>query len=223
MNAPPPRNTDRDAVQAAAFTKPPLYVYDYTVLGFSNRFVWKCPTKHILEFYNQHISANHLDVGVGSGYFLDKCTFPVPEPEITLLDLSQDSLEITARRIARYRPKTCIANVLEDLPLAPASFDSIGLNYVLHCVPGTMASKAIVFTRLHSLLTPRGKIFGTTILGQEVPIGLLARRFLQVYNRTGIFNNAHDSKTALEQILKTTFSNYTFHTVGSVAFFVGQR
>jgi hypothetical protein len=85
-----------------------------------------------------------------------------------------------------------------------------------------MASKEIVFTNLKSLLQPDGRIFGTTILGQEVLIGLLARRFLQVYNRTGIFSNAYDSRTELERILKTNFSSYTLYTVGCVAFFAGQ-
>src|SRR5690349_6089062 len=114
MNTPSPERTDRKAaLQAAAFTKPPLSVYDYAVLGFSNRFVWKCPTKHILAFYNAHISAPHLDIGVGTGYFLDKCTFPTPDPDVTLVDLSPHSLDLAAKRIARYHPKTCIANVLE--------------------------------------------------------------------------------------------------------------
>jgi SAM-dependent methyltransferase len=222
MNTPSPLKTDRDGLQAAAFTKPPLLVYDYTVLGFSNKFVWKCPTKQILAFYNTHISTNHLDIGVGTGYFLDKCTFPSDHPEITLVDVSQDALEITANRIARYHPKICVADVLGPLPLSPASFDSIGINYVLHCLVGTMASKEIVFAHLKLLLKPGGTIFGTTILGKDVPIGMLARRFLRAYNRTEIFNNDDDGIMELEQILKTHFSSYTLHTVGCVAFFAGK-
>ena len=222
MNTPSSQKTDRTAAQVAAFTKPPLSVYDYTVLGFSNRFVWKCPTKHILEFYNTHVSANHLDIGVGTGYFLDKCTFPSHDPEITLVDLSPDSLEIAAKRIARYHPKVYIADVLEPLVLSPASFNSIGINYVFHCLPGIIASKGIVFAHLKPLLKPGGVIFGTTILGKEVPVGVLAKKFLQVYNRTGIFNNARDSRTDFEHILKTNFPYYTLHTIGCVAFFAGQ-
>lgn len=223
MNTPSSKKTDRNAaVQAAAFTKPPLSVYDYTVLGFSNRFVWKCPTKHILEFYNTHVSVSHLDIGVGTGYFLDKCTFPTRNPDITLVDLSSDSLEIAAKRIARYHPKTYIADILESPPISPTNFDSIGINYVLHCLPGGMARKRTVFAYLKTLLKPGGVIFGTTILGEGVPIGILAKKFLQIYNRTGIFNNVHDSRTDLEHILKTTFPQYTLHTRGCVAFFAGQ-
>jgi len=48
--------------------QPLLSGYDLWVLGFSNTFVWRCPTRLLLEFYNEHISGNHLDVGVGTGY-----------------------------------------------------------------------------------------------------------------------------------------------------------
>lgn len=56
------------AAGAAVYSKPLLSGYDLWVLGFSNTFVWRCPTRLLLEFYNEHISGNHLDVGVGTGY-----------------------------------------------------------------------------------------------------------------------------------------------------------
>lgn len=178
--------------------------------------------RNIFWSFTTHVSANHLDIGVGTGYFLDKCTFPTPAPEITLVDLSPDSLEIAANRIARYHPKIYIADVLEPLVLSSANFNSIGINYVFHCLPGIITSKGTVFTHLKSLLKPEGVIFGATILGKEVPLGVLAKKFLQVYNRTGIFNNAQDSRTDLEHMLKTNFPHYTLHIIGCVAFFAGQ-
>ena len=84
-----------------------------------------------------------------------------------------------------------------------------------------MVDKEIVFTHLKHLLMSGGVIFGTTILGNDVSIGVLAKRFLEIYNRTGIFNNAHDSRANLEHILKTTFPRYTLHIRGCVAFFAG--
>lgn len=57
---------------AAAYTRTSLAVYDLFVLGFSNSFAWKCPSRVILEFNNRHVSDRHLDVGIGTGYFLAK-------------------------------------------------------------------------------------------------------------------------------------------------------
>ena len=54
----------------AVYSPRVLRTYDLFVLGLSNRLIWKCPTKKLLAFYNEHVSGNHLDVGVGTGYFL---------------------------------------------------------------------------------------------------------------------------------------------------------
>ena len=80
--------TNDAAPGAAIYSKFILEIYDLFVLGLSNTFFWQCPTKLILEFYNQHISDQHLDVGVGSGYFLDNCKFLNPNSRITLVDLN---------------------------------------------------------------------------------------------------------------------------------------
>jgi len=83
----------------AVYTKQTLAVYDFVVLGISNRFLWKCPTRRLEEHYNKHVTANHLDVGVGTGYFLDRCRFPSPTPRIALMDLNTDSLEFASQRM----------------------------------------------------------------------------------------------------------------------------
>jgi len=216
-------NRDTAVPSAAVYSKPVLSVYDLFVLGFSNRFAWKCPSQRILDFYNEHVSAEHLDVGVGTGYFLDKCRFPSPTPAITLADLNPNSLQRTAKRLRRYNPVTCVANVLEPLPIEPASFDSVGLNYLLHCLPGDMRSKAIVFRNLRPLLRPGGVVFGTTILGQGVPQNALARTLMRLYNARGIFGNAGDIRSDLETILQESFRDGSVRVVGCVAFFVGRR
>ena len=79
-----------------------LKVYDAFVLGFSNRFLWRCPTHFLESMYTRNVSGKHVDVGVGTGYFLDKVRWPVANPQILLVDLSPNSLEAAARRIARY-------------------------------------------------------------------------------------------------------------------------
>jgi hypothetical protein len=217
------KNTSLDtAAGAAIYSRPVLSVYDFFVLGFSNMFVWRCPSRLILAFYNEHISDNHLDVGVGTGFFLDRCQFPVPHPRLTLVDLNPNSLQVTAQRLQRYQPETYIADVLEPLPFKAAQFDSLALNYVLHCLPGTLRSKGVVFGSLKPWLNKDGVIFGTTILGAGVKKNFLAKRLMRAYNSKKIFGNTYDHAADLEKGLQENFRDYTLHVVGCVAFFVGR-
>ena len=53
-----------------AYTRRSLAFYDWWALGVCNKLIWKCPTEEILEMYQQHLSDYHLEVCVGTGYFL---------------------------------------------------------------------------------------------------------------------------------------------------------
>jgi ubiquinone/menaquinone biosynthesis C-methylase UbiE len=207
---------------AAIYSKRILSVYDLGVIRLSNQFAWRCPAHLILDFYNENISANHLDVGVGTGYFLDKCRFPSSAPRIALLDLNPNSLNMTAKRLHRYQPTTCLANVLEPIQLNEPKFDSIALNYLLHCLPGKMQNKQPVFEYLKPYLNPGGVVFGTTILGLGIRPNYLAGRLMALYNAKGIFSNREDSLVDLEAILKRNFREYMTKVVGCVAFFRGR-
>ena len=206
----------------AVYTKLTLAIYDLWVLGISNRFIWKCPSSHLLELYNQHISGNHLDLGVGTGFFLDRCTFPTSNPRLFLMDLNPNSLEVTSRRVARYHPKTYRRNVLEPIQFNEEGFDSVGLNYLLHCLPGTMLTKAFVFEQVKLLLNPGGVVFGSTLLTRGVERGFLAQRLMDVYNKKGIFTNQDDNLEDLKKILKQNFSEISVKTIGCAALFWGR-
>lgn len=213
------------AIQKAAsiYSKLTLSIYDILVLGFSNTLLWQCPTQLLLDHYNKHISLNHLDVGVGTGYFLDKCQFPrsLHNPNIHLLDLNPNSLEVTAKRINRYHPTIYEANILEPLALKLPKFDSIAINYLLHCVPGNLQTKEIVFKNLIPLLNEHGSIFGSTILGKNTKPNFFATKIMNFYNTKGIFNNLNDDYAGLEKILQKNFKTYSIKLVGCVAVFHG--
>ncbi|MGD9854539.1 MAG: class I SAM-dependent methyltransferase [Planctomycetaceae bacterium] len=203
----------------AVYSPRTLKLYDWLVLGFSNRFAWRCPTRELREMYDRHVTANHLEVGVGTGYFLDRCRFPVGNPRVVLMDLNEDCLQTAADRIRRYRPEMVRANVLEPVDYSGGPFDSIGVNYVLHCLPGTMAEKAVVFDHLGRLLSPGGVLFGSTLLGEGVQHNLLARRLMAVYNRRGIFCNTADTLDGLRTALQTWFGEWDVRVVGCAALF----
>lgn len=50
----------------AVYTRRTLSFYDRFVHGIANCLIWKCPTDELLDLYREHISTNHLEVGVGT-------------------------------------------------------------------------------------------------------------------------------------------------------------
>lgn len=207
-----------DAGQAV-YTPRVLALYDFLVHGVSNHFIWRCPTRQLVKFSNAHITGNHLDLGVGTGLLLDRATLPT-DSRIVLVDLNQNCLDATARRIARYQPTCYRRNVLEPLDLpGERPFDSAGLNYLLHCLPGTIATKAAVFDHVAEYLTPGGVLFGSTLLGDGVRHNAAARALMRRYNRQGIFSNTEDKLTDLECALKTRFDEWGVEVAGCAAMF----
>src|SRR4051812_30334105 len=99
------------------------------ILGFFCRVAWKCPAPRIVEHYDAHVSANHLDIGVGTGYFLDRCRFPSP-PRLALMDLNPTCLEVAAKQVERYEPEVYRANVLAPITTAAPKFDSVGMTFL---------------------------------------------------------------------------------------------
>ncbi len=217
-------NPSQDSVilAQAVYKRSVLSTYDLKV-GLSARFLWECSWQKILKFYNENISENHLDVGVGTGYFLDKCRFPVDKPRIALLDLNPNSLEFTSKRIQRYQPMTHLANVLDPIFLETNKFDSIGFNYVLHCLPGTISNKAVVFKNLKPLMNEGAILFGSTILGKDVKYNYLAKKVMDRYSRRGIFNNQQDNLSDLKDALYENFSTYSVQVIGCTALFTAQK
>ncbi len=207
------------AAGQAVYSRRALQLYDLIVLGLSNRLIWKCPTPRLLTHYERHVAANHLDVGVGTGYFLDRCRFPSTTPRIALLDLNPDTLDFTSRRIARYRPETYRHNVLLPLGIEIGRFDSVAINYLLHCLPGSIESKAVIFDHLKALMNPGAVLFGATLLSDGVALGSFARRLMAFYNRKGIFSNRFDSYGGLRQALERRFSAVSIQQVGCAALF----
>jgi hypothetical protein len=206
----------------AVYTKQVLSTYDSLVLGVSNALLWRCPTRRLVELYNKHVTANHLDVGVGTGYFLDNCRFPSPMPRVALMDLNQNALDFASKRIARYKPEAYRCNVLDPMQVEAPKFDSVALNYLLHCLPGTIESKAIVFDRLKALMNPKTVIFGATLLQRGVARNLCARRLMDIYNKRGIFSNHADHLDGLEKELRKRFKDVSIEVVGCAALFSGR-
>ncbi len=203
----------------AIYNRFTLSIYDWYVLGLSNRFVWRCPTDRLLGHYDRHVTDNHLDIGVGTGFFLDRCRFPSNTPRVALLDINPCSLARASQRIRRFTPEILWRNVSEPFEYRGRGFDSIGMNYLLHCLPGDMASKSSVFEYAKAVLNPGGKLFGATLLSGGVQRGRVAKRLMAVYNNRSIFGNSQDDLDGLQQALAEHFPSSGVEVVGCAALF----
>lgn len=196
-----------------------LSVYDKLVLGASCSWLWKCRAERMLDQYNTRVSDNHLDVGVGSGYFLDHCRFPSSSPRVVLMDLNESSLSFTAERIARYSPQVCRRNVLEDMSVNSEKFDSVGMNLLLHCVPGSLEYKGRIFDHCKEVMNDGAVLFGATIINVGTTPNFFARKLIDFYNKKGIFSNKTDSQELLRKQLEQRFSNVAVEVHGCIAMF----
>jgi ubiquinone/menaquinone biosynthesis C-methylase UbiE len=203
----------------AIYNPATLALYDFVVLGISNRLIWRCPTHRILELYNQHVTGNHLDVGVGTGWYLDHCRFPSSDVRLGLMDLNRDSLRKAAGRLRRYRPEVYRADVLKPLQIDVKRFRSVSMTYLLHCLPGAINQKAVVFDHLTSVLGPGGVLFGATLLSSGVERTGPARALMRIYNSQGVFSNEEDSSDALRHELASRFKRVRLEVIGCAALF----
>ena len=194
-----------------------LKIYDPVILSFLAPVAWRCPSARLAEGYRRHLGNRHLDVGPGTGYFLERAGIP-DGSSVTLLDPNAHVLDHSSVRLRHLDVTTVEADVLKPLPVN-GPFESAALNGVLHCLPGPLSRKAAAVANTAAVLAPEGVLFGATILGRSGRHTRLARRMLEVNNRRGTFDNLGDTEEGLRRILEASFEHVELETVGSMAIF----
>ncbi|SPO01092.1 uncharacterized protein DNG_03839 [Cephalotrichum gorgonifer] len=163
-----------------------LSFYDVWVIGVSFTWAWNIPASTItLPFHRAHLSKNHLDIGVGTGYFpatvLSERAAAAGhidaqgdrlDQKVTLWDLSTKALAEAKSRIELAEPHATVEVIEADATSLPADFDtsrkfdSISAAMLLHCIPMPTEQKAKgVISTARRLLSPRGVFYGCTVLG----------------------------------------------------------
>lgn len=204
---------------ARAYTPFTLKLYDWWVLNISNRYAWRCPTKkYLLPHFIQNTGNHHLDIGVGTGYYL---RHTAKTCVISLADINDNSLLVAAKRAGNHRIRHMLQHdVFTTFPDEwHNQFDSVSIFYLLHCLPGSMLDKAGVIKNAAATLKEKGTLFGATILGNGVIHNTFGYRLMNIYNKKGIFSNHNDSGEHLRQILAANFHSVTIRTEGVVALF----
>ena len=213
-------DTEVKAKQAIKiYNKLSLRFYDVYVHSFVAPVVFKCQTSNIIDLYDRNISKNHMEAGVGTGYLLSRCNILEEISTLTIVDMNKACLDYSRKRLYKNNPKVVLANLLNQYQISDQLFDSIGLNYVLHCIPGDFSSKQMVFTHLKQHLSNKGVLFGSTVLSKGINQSWAARRLVKIYNLAGVFNNLHDDLSGLTQALRNNFSNVEIDLIGNIAVF----
>jgi SAM-dependent methyltransferase len=202
----------------AGYNTAMLAIYDVWVLKFMTKAVWKVPVAPGVDRYRQHMGHRHLDVGPGTGFFIEKAD-PPPDTEITVLDPNPTVLRHVAKRLEGRHPVTVEADVMKPLPV-DGPFDSAALSFVLHCLRGPEENKAVAVRNIADVLSPEGTLFGGTVLGLQGNHTRSARAFLRAANKQGGFDNLGDTAEGVRRILEMSFSSVDVDVVGSAAFFV---
>ncbi len=210
----------REGVMAgqAVYNRWTLAAYDVAVLRLTCNLVWRCPSAVMLDAYLRFVGRRHLEIGPGTGYFLDHAALP-RSTELTLLDLNPTVLHASRARLAHLRPRVVRADALQPLPVEPQGFDSVALNFVLHCLPGEWEDKGAALGHAASSLRPGGRVFGSTILARGVPVTRSAEALMRFYNSRNIFSNSTDDVAGLRRQLDAHFDAHRITIRGCVALF----
>ena len=198
-----------------------LKVYDPLIVETLAPRVWRCSPERVVAFYDRHVTANHADLGVATGYFLDRCDFHTPHPRLALIDLQPHCLRYAARVLSRYQPETYLRDALTPIVGIPGRrFDSIAIGGVLHCLAGDLKRKARVFDAIAPLAKGGTKVFGYTLLrdGVDSTLARLARALL---NRAGVVDNQNDTESDLRNALEARFAEVSIELSGCMALFSG--
>ena len=136
-----------------------------------------------------------------------------------MLDINRHCLERAGRRLARFKPELYQVNLLAPIKLGLAPFASVGLTYVLHCLPGRMSEKLVAIDHLRPLMRKGAVLFGATILGRGIAPNRAASALLDLYNAKGVFNNREDDLDSLSDGLRQRFDEVEIESEGCVALF----
>ena len=194
-----------------------LAIYDVWVLKFMADAVWKVPIQPVVTRYRRHLGRRHLDVGPGTGYFIEQAA-PSVDTEVTLLDPNPHVLKHASKRLEAWGPVAVEADVMKPLPIE-GGYDSAALSFVLHCLREPMSNKAAAIRNIADVLGPDGVLFGGTVLGIHEPHSRSARAFLWAANKQGGFDNREDTVEGLHGILDASFRDVEIERSGSTALF----
>lgn len=206
---------------AAPYSKYFLSIYDIWVIRLSNDYAWRCNRRHFVDLYNRNVGCRHLEVGPGSGWILANSDLRT-DIDLTLADLNRNSLDHSASRLD-VATTLIEQDVLQPFDESIQKFDSVSINYVLHCLPGDWTTKATALDNLVRVLNPGGVLFGSTVIGVDQRYTMFGKALMNAYNSIGAFGNRNDDLPGLRAALGRRFGHVEVNMVGNVALFAARE
>lgn len=199
-----------------------LTIYDWWVLGIVSTYAWACSVpQYTLPWFRSNVrKGQHLDIGVGTGYYLAQAD--LTGVQVSLADLNQDALDATKGRLVAEgkvkaeNTKSILHDITRPLPAFCPKFDSISLYYLLHCMPGPVPAKTAIFSHLKHSLTSDGVISGASILGKDVRHNLFGRLIMAFGNWNGMFDNRADNAADFDDALRQNFDEVETQVKGAI-------
>jgi hypothetical protein len=203
-----------------AYTRLGLHLYDPLIVNLVAPRVWGCDPDILVDHYRDHVTSNHADIGVGTGYFLDRCGFDSPNPRLALIDLQPNCLAYTARRLSRYRPFTYVRDVLRPIVgIDGGPFDSIAFGGIIQCLSGDLKQKSKVFDSIAPLAKAGTRVFGYTLVYDGVPDRVRRTLVHPLLNGLRVIDNKNDHFSDLILELKARFIDCKVELIGCMAVF----
>ncbi len=202
---------------AAPYRGVNLRLYDLFVLHFTSPRAWGCTAEELSQMYRRHLSHDHAEVGVGSGYFLSNHV-RADWTQLSLIDPNPAALQYVARRLTTPAVNSHVGDILDATTLPHQRYKSVGANYVLHCLDASGNSKKTAIANLARLTADDGTLFGATVLG-DAEHNRLGRALMRICNATGTFNNTTDNEASLREHLSARFHTVHIERRRTVAMF----
>jgi SAM-dependent methyltransferase len=196
-----------------------LNVYDLMAVRIFQPYVWGCPMKVFHQLYDRNMGGRHLELGVGTGLFVDRPRAAWQGAELTLVDLNQNCLDRATRRLRPRPVRARLGDIMQPMPDLAGRFDSVALNLVMHTIPGGWAAKGPAFRTAVDCLRPGGRLFGSTVLDRGVPLPWYRRRLMRYQHRQGNFQNQGDDERGLTEQLERYCEDVHVSTHGATAVF----
>lgn len=204
------------------FISKSLQVYDVFVNEINCKYIWSCDKSKIFNLYKKNVRPNHVEIGPGTGYYLKPSMYKIKK--LALVDINQDILDYSRKNL---KENNCnIETFCINLFSKPNKFtvnknSSIGINCVLHCIPGKLE------TKIQHILDNIEKdknivLFGATVVNDKSD-SVLVNLELKFLNHFKIFQNGADFSHELVDYLQKKKLTYHVEKVGQILFFTIQK
>jgi hypothetical protein len=130
---------------------------------------------------------------------------------------------VAGRRLRRYKPEVYQRSVTEPFNLNTPAFDSVSMMNLLHCIPGDIKTKTILFEHAKEVMNPKAVFFGATILYKGVKRNAWASFAIKHSNKKGYMFNLDDSLEDIEKGLQAVFSESSVKVIGCEALFWARK